>query len=353
MADGELVLVTGASGFIALHVIHKLLEKGYKVRATVRSLKRADDVRSAIQDAGIADAKVNEIEFVQVDLLGESGWDEACSGVDYVLHLASPFPASEPKNENDLIEPAREGTLRALRAAKKAGSVKRVVVTSSVAAIVYGHGQRDADHPYTEKDWTELKTPKSHVGAYTKSKTIAERAAWDWLEGEGKGSFELATVNPCVVLGPSLGKGVNTSLEIPKRLLSGEVPAIPDINFGIVDVRDVADLHVLVLESPKAPGQRFIAISDERSVSMKQMAADLKKGLPAEETKKIPSLPAPKILLRMMSFFDKAVATVLPEVGVSRPTSNEKARNELGWRPRSAAEALVASAKSLKANGEI
>ncbi|KAJ3497624.1 hypothetical protein NLG97_g1759 [Lecanicillium saksenae] len=353
MADNKLVLVTGGSGFIALHVIHKLLEKGYKVRTTVRSLKRADDVRTAIRGAGVADDKVNDIEFVEVDLLGVKGWDEASVGVDYVLHVASPFPASEPKDENELITPAREGTLRALRAAKKAGSVKRVVVTSSVASIIYGHGPRTSADPFTEKDWSEVKNPKSHIGAYPKSKTIAERAAWDWLADEGKNTFELTTVNPAMVYGPSLGKGVNTSLEIPKRLLSGEMPALPDLNFGIVDVRDVADLHVLALESPKAAGQRYIAISDEQSVSLKEMAADLKNGLPAEETKKVPSLIAPKFLLRLAGFFDKSIAVIIPEIGTLRPTSNAKARNELGWRPRSAAEALVASAKSLKANGEI
>ncbi|KAJ6782419.1 hypothetical protein PWT90_08166 [Aphanocladium album] len=353
MADNKFALVTGGSGFIALHVIHKLLDKGYKVRATVRSLKRADDVRNAIRDGGVADHKINGIEFVEVDLLGEKGWDEACSGVDFVLHVASPFPASEPKDENELITPAREGTLRALRAAKKAGSVKRVVITSSVAAIHYGHEPREASDPFTEKDWSEVKNPKSFIGAYPKSKTIAERAAWDWLADEGKNSFELTTVNPAMVFGPALGKGVNTSLEIPKRLLSGQIPALPDLNFGIVDVRDVADLHVLALESPKAAGQRYIAISDELSVSLKQMATDLKNGLPAGDAKQVPSLPAPKFMMRLASFFDKSIAVVVPDIGVVRPTSNAKARDELGWRPRSAAEALVASAKSLKANGEV
>lgn len=358
MADGngKLVLVTGGSGFIALHVIHKLLEKKYRVRATVRSLKRGDDVRAAMRSAGVPAAQIDAIEFAEVDLLGEAGWDAACAGADYVLHTASPFPASEPKDENELIKPAREGTLRALRAAKKAGTVKRVVVTSSVAAIMYGHGPRGSgDPPFTEADWTEVEHPQSHVGAYPRSKTLAERAAWDWLAGdEGRdGAFELTTVNPVVVYGPSLGRGVNTSLEIPRRLLSGAVPAIPDIHLGVVDVRDVADLHVLALESPRAAGQRYIAVSDEPSVSMRQMAADLKAGLPAEDTKKVPSLGAPKFLMRLASLFDSSIAVVLPEIGVVRPVSNAKAREELGWRPRSAAEALVASAKSLKANGEL
>ncbi|TQW00607.1 hypothetical protein V2A60_001676 [Cordyceps javanica] len=362
MGDGKLALVTGGSGFIALHVIHKLLEKGYKVRTTVRSLKRSDDVRAAIRGAGVAEALVGGLEFAEVDLLGEAGWDAACAGADYVLHVASPFPASEPKDEEELIRPAREGTLRALRAARKAGTVRRVVVTSSVAAIMYGHGPRAADDPFTEKDWTELQNPRSFVGAYPKSKTLAERAAWDWLAagddddegaGAGAGGLELTTVNPVVVYGPSLGKGVNTSLEIPRRLLSGGVPALPDIHLGIVDVRDVADLHVLALEAPRAAGQRYIAVSDEPSVSMRQMAEHLRAGLPAADTRRVPSLPAPKFLMRVAGLFDKSIAVVLPEIGVVRPVSNAKAREELGWRPRSAAEAIVASAKSLKANGEL
>ncbi|OAA60646.1 dihydroflavonol-4-reductase [Cordyceps fumosorosea ARSEF 2679] len=297
MADGKLALVTGGSGFIALHVIHKLLEKGYRVRTTVRSLKRSDEVRSAIRRAGVAESTVAGIEFVEVDLLGEAGWDAACT-----------------------------------------------------APVTYGHAPRDA--AFTEADWTELQHPHSSVGAYAKSKTIAERAAWDWAADEGAG-MELTTVNPALVCGPALGVGNNTSLEIPRRLLSGAMPAIPDMSFGIVDVRDVADLHVLALEAPGAAGQRYIAVSDEPYVTIKQMAADLKSRLPAADTRRVPSLPAPKFLLRVAALFDKGIAVVLPEIGQVRPVSNKKARDELGWRPRSAADALVASAESLKANGEL
>ncbi|OAA54063.1 dihydroflavonol-4-reductase [Cordyceps fumosorosea ARSEF 2679] len=352
MANDRLVLVTGGSGFIALHIIHKLLQAGYKVRTTVRSLERADDIRYAMRSAGVGD-KLNDMEFVVVDLLRDAGWDAACAGADYVLHTASPFPSAEPKDENELIKPAREGTLRALRAAKKAGSVKRVVVTSSAVAVMYGHAQRSAENPFTEKDWTEIRKPKSYVGAYPKSKTIAERAAWDWLAGEGQGSFELATVNPVLVYGPSLGKSVNTSLEVPMCLLSGEMSALPDLHIGIVDVRDVADLHVLVLESPKAPNQRYLAISDEMSVPIKQMAADLKKHLPAEDTTKLPTGSAPSFMIRLIGLFNKRISVIVPELGHVRPVSNAKARKELGWRPRSATEALIASVESLKANGKI
>lgn len=356
MADSKLVLVTGGSGFIALHVIHKLLAKGYRVRTTVRSLSRADYVRDALRaGTDLSAERIDAISFVEVDLLGDKGWDEATNGVDYVQHLASPFPSTEPEDENELIKPAREGTLRALRAAKKAGSVQRFVLTSSVVAINYGHAARGAaEDPFTEKDWSEMENPKSYIGAYPKSKTIAERAAWDWLAGEeGNSAFEMAAVNPVMVYGPTLGKGVNTSLEIPKRMLAGELPALPDIHVGVADVRDVADLHILAMESPKAAGQRYLAVSDEPSVSMKQMAADLKKGLPPADTRKVPSMSAPKIMLRIFGIFDKSVRLVVPEVGMIRPVSNAKAREELGWRPRSAAEAIVASAMSLKANGQV
>lgn len=354
MAD-KLVLVTGGSGFIALHLIQKLLDKGYKVRTTVRSMKRADDVRTALVTGGVPQEQVDSVEFVEVDLLGDKGWDEAAAGADFVQHVASPFPASAPKDENDLIGPAREGTLRALRAAKKAGTVKRLVLTSSVAAVSAGHAARgEGGTPFTEADWTNYENPETQVGAYEKSKTIAERAAWDWIAGEeGGNAFELTTVNPVVVCGPALGKGVNTSLEIPKRLLSGEMPAIPNLHFGIVDVRDVANLHVLAMESPKAAGQRYLAVSDEPSVSIKYLAAELKKGLPAADTRKVPSIQAPNFLLHGLAFFDKTVKLIVPELGRIRPISNAKARDELGWRPRSAGEAIVASGKSLKASGEI
>ena len=352
MADKKTVLVTGGSGFIGAHILVRALEKGYSVRTTVRSLSRSSAVKNAVREGGIPDAQVESIQFFEADLLSDKGWDEATAGCDYVLHVASPFPSSMPENEDELIKPAREGTLRALRAAKRAGSVKRVVVTSSVAAVAYGHGPRTEANPFTEKDWTEVEHAKSNVGAYEKSKTLAEKAAWQWLKDDG-GDIELATVNPVVVCGPSLGKGVNTSLELPKRMLNGEMPGLPHLSLGIVDVRDVADLHMLALESPNAAGQRYIAISDEMSVSASDMARYFKEELPANESRRVPGFAVPNFLVKLVSPFDKSIRMIVPELGVVRPTSNAKAKNELGWKPRSAKDALLASAEGLKKAGLI
>lgn len=349
---GNTVLITGGSGFIGAHVIVHALKHGYHVRTTVRALSRSDLVREKLRNGGISEEQISGVDFVEVDLLGDKGWDDACKGCDFVIHVASPYPLHVPKNEDELIKPAREGTLRALRAAKSAETVKRVVITSSFAAIGYGHGQRTKDNPFTEEDWTQLEDAKSPVGAYEKSKTLAEQAAWEWLKKEG-GAMELATVNPVGVWGPSLGKEENTSLELPTRMLNGDLPGLPNLSFGIVDVRDVADLHILAMETPEAAGQRYLAISNELSVSTKDISTYLKEGLPAKETRKVPTHVLPDFFLRLGSFFDKSVALVVPELGIVRPTSNAKARKELKWAPRSARETVLSSAESLKKTGRV
>ncbi|KAH6876746.1 dihydroflavonol-4-reductase [Thelonectria olida] len=349
---GKTVLVTGGSGFIGAHVIVQALKKGYGVGTTVRSLSRSNLVRDKIRNGGISEQQASSVEVFEVDLLGDKGWDEACRGRDFVIHVASPYPSTIPKNEDDVIKPAREGTLRALRAAKKSGTVKRVVITSSFAAIGYGHEKRTNNNPFTEKDWTVLKDPKSPVGAYEKSKTLAEQDAWQWLQNEGEG-LELATVNPVSVWGPSLGNEINTSLELPTRMLNGGLPGLPNLLFGIVDVRDVADLHIKAMERPEAAGQRYLAISDELSVSTKDISTYLIEGLPAKETKKVPTHVLPDFLLRIAAAFDKSVALIVPELGIVRPTSNGKARRELNWAPRSAQDAVVSSAESLKRAGKV
>lgn len=345
--SSQIVLVTGGSGFIGGHVIICALKKGYRVRTTVRSLKKSEVVREKLRADGISEAKINEsLEFVEVDLLEDKGWDEACKGCDYVLHVASPYPLEVPKDENEIIKPAVEGTKRALEAAKKAGTVKRIVVTSSFASVGYGHEKRSLDNPFTEKDWTILDHPKSPVGPYMKSKTMAEHLAWDWIKTNG-GEMELVTVNPVVVFGPALDNQFNTGLELLTRMLNGDIPGLPNLNLSIVDVRDVADLHLLAMEKPEAAGQRYLAVSDEQFVSTKDIANYLKEGLPSDQTKKMPKRVLPNWLLHVVSYFDKSVSLIVPELGVVRPVSNEKARKELNWTPRSARDAVVSSGKSL------
>lgn len=346
------VLVTGGSGYIGAHVIVAALNAGYSVRTTARSTKRGESIREKLRNGGISDDMAKGVEIAQVDLLSDNGWEEAAKGCDYILHVASPFPPGKPKHPDDLIKPAREGTLRALRAAKMAGTVKRVVITSSAAAVMMGGEAKGPENPYNEKDWTNPEDPK--VDAYSKSKTLAEKAAWDWLKNDGKGTgIELATVNPVLVLGPVLGDEANTSLELPAKMLNGELPGIPDINFGVVDVRDVADLHIMAMKTPKAAGQRYIAISDEPVVSAKEIAGYLKEGLPASESRKVPRRSLPNFLLKLAAWFDQSVKLIVPELGVVRAASNAKAKSDLGWAPRSAKTATLDSVESLKRAGRV
>ncbi len=334
--DGKLVLVTGGSGFIAEHCIIQLLEAGYTVRTTVRSLKREVEVRATLKAAGI-DAG-NKLSFFAADLMSDAGWAEAVAGCDYVLHVASPFPAAAPKDENELIVPAREGALRVLRASRDAG-VKRVVLTSSFAAIGYGHPK--ADRVFTEKDWSNLNG--TEMGAYAKSKTIAEKAAWDFMAREG-GKLELATVNPVGVFGPVLSADHSTSTEIVQRLLNG-FPGVPRLSFGVVDVRDVADLHIRAMINPAAQGERFLAVAGE-SMAFIDMARLLKARL-GDAAQKVPTRVIPDWILRFGSLFDTSLKMILPELGNVKSASNEKAKRVLGWKPRTNEESVLATAESL------
>jgi nucleoside-diphosphate-sugar epimerase len=360
MSTKKIVLVTGGSGFIASHVVVAVLNAGYKVRATIRSLKRADSVREKLQIGGISrEQSESEVEFVEADLQSDAGWDEATSGCEYVLHVASPFPAASPSHEDDLINPACEGTLRVLKAAKRSGIVKRVVVTSSGFAITAGHAPRSLDgtNPFTEEDWAKLDSPDMPLGAYEKSKILAEKAALQWAKEESEASgdsIELALVNPGLVFGPTLGPNDDsTSLEIPRRLVSGRLSGLPKLFFGVVDVRDVADLHVRVMEHPSAAGNRYLAISDEPCISMKDMSRYLKEGLDAAKSKRVPTRELPNFALRLFGMFDPAVRMVLPNLGKTFPLSNAKAKAELGWEPRSAKEATLSTARSLLKYGKV
>jgi nucleoside-diphosphate-sugar epimerase len=335
------VLVTGGTGFVGAHCLVQLLEAGHETRATVRDLKREGDVRAMLRVGGAGEVG-DRLKLFRADLNADAGW--AVKDCDHVLHVASPFPSTMPKDENELIAPARDGALRALKAARDAG-VKRVVLTSSFAAIGYG-APKDRTALFTEKDWTNLGDPS--VPPYHKSKTIAERAAWDFVAREG-GGLELATVNPVGVFGPVLGPDFSTSVVLMKRLVEGSVPGCPDLWFGAVDVRDVADLHLKAMTDPAARGERFLATAED-FVSIREIAQMLKNGL-GDLGRKVPTRALPNWLMRVVGLFDPEVKAILPELGKHKNATNEKARRLLGWSPRSPKDAVLATARSLSELG--
>lgn len=330
------VLVTGASGYIAQQVILLLLQKGYKVRGTVRSLDKAPALKALL---AAQDPRANDIEMFAADLMSDAGWDEAVAGCTYVHHIASPIPPELPKDPNDLIVPARDGALRALRASKAAG-VKRVILTSSVAAIAYGYD--DQPEILSEADWSNPDNLKDNT-AYTRSKTIAEKAAWEYLSGPGQG-MEMATVNPSAVLGPVLSGDFSASVEILTQLMGGKLPATPSVGFQIVDVRDVAATHVAAMETPGAAGHRFIAANDY--YWFEDIAKLLREEFPAQR-KKIPTRKLPSFLLRFLSIFNPVMKQVVPELDKKRVVTNTKAQEMLGVTFRPGREAILAGAKSL------
>jgi len=333
----QTILVTGGSGFIGSHIILQLLAAGHQVRTTVRNLKREADVRTMLKVGG-ADPG-NRLSFFAADLQNDSGWQEAVAGCDYVLHVASPLPPSVPKHEDELIVPAREGTLRVLRASRDAG-VKRVVLTSSFAAIGYGHKVRET--PFTEADWTD--PSGEDVAPYTKSKALAERAAWDFLAREG-GSLELSVINPVGVFGPVLGPDYSASILLVQRMMDGAMPGAPQLYFGAVDVRDVADLHLRAMTHPAAKGERFLAVAGD-FLSMLDISKILKARMGAA-AKRVPTRQLPNWMVRLAAVRDPAIKLILPELGKWKNATNEKARRLLGWAPRSNEESLVATAESL------
>lgn len=338
--SGERVLVTGGSGFVGVHCILALLNAGYRVRTTVRSLDRDHEVRAMLAKGGatLSTTPGEALEFRVADLLSDAGWGDAAAGCAYVLHVASPFPGTEPKDENELIQPAREGALRVLKAARDAG-VKRVVLTSSFAAI--GYGTEELTRPYTEEDWTD---PTANVSAYVKSKTLAERAAWDFMEREG-GAMELSVVNPVAILGPALGTDLSTSIELVRRLLKGAVPGLPKVTFAFVDVRDVADLHVRAMTNPAAAGERFLATSDE-VLTVPQLASLLREHL-GDMARRVPTFTLPNWMVRFAAVFDPSLREISRRLGNHREVSNAKAKSVLGWSPHSNDELIEATARSL------
>ena len=334
------ILVTGGSGYIAGVLIRQLLAAGWQVNTTVRDLARDPALRQLLgADAG--DAR-EQLRCFAADLMADAGWAEAAAGCSHVAHIASPLPVGVPRDANELIVPARYGALRALKAARDAG-VQRVVMTSSVAAIAYGHGP--GEHRFTEDDWTRLETPG--IPPYIQSKTVAERAARDWVAREG-GGLEFCTVNPSVVLGPVASADYSASVVIVKSLLQGRIPALPHIGFGIVDVRDVADLHWRALTAPGMADERFIACSG--FLWLREIAAVLRAEL-GEEARRVPTLQMPDWAVRLLAKVSPTVRAAASELGTARHQDATHARERLGWVPRPPREAIVATARDLIALG--
>jgi dihydroflavonol-4-reductase len=329
------VLVTGGSGFVGVHVVLQLLNAGHVTRTTVRSLKRETDVRAMLRNAGAEPGA--RLSFFAADLERDEGWAAAVAGCDFVIHVASPLPLSAPKTEDEVIVPARDGVLRVLRVARDA-KVKRVVLTSSCGAIYYGHPARSA--PFDETSWTNL---DGEMSAYVKSKAIAERAAWDFIAREGA-ALELAVINPAGVFGPALGPDFSSSLDLVKRLMRGGF-GCPQIYFGVVDVRDVADLHLRAMTDPAAKGERFIAVSGD-VMSMLDIAKVLKARM-GDAARKVPTRQIPNWVVRIVARFDGRMRQLLPLLGTIRRPTSAKAERVLGWKPRPREDAIVATAESL------
>jgi dihydroflavonol-4-reductase len=308
----ERVLVTGASGFIARHVVTELQQHGYTVRGTARK-------------------PVDGLDVVPADLTRDDGWAAAVDGCDHVVHTASPLPVKQPKSADELVRPAVDGTLRVLRAAAEAG-VRRVVLTSSIAAVKDGHPDGVL---CTEADWSDV----DRSSAYSRSKTLAERAAWDFARESG---LELVAINPGLVLGPLHSPVVGTSTQVVHRLLTRDVPAVPKLGFAVVDVRDVATAHRLAMETPAAAGNRYIVAGDH--LWMRDIAAILAKEFNPKGYR-VPTSPLPTLLLRAIALFDRSIP--LDMVGLRELVSADKARRELGWTMRPARESILDTAYSL------
>ena len=331
----EKVLVTGASGFIAEHCIIELLKNGYSVKGSLRSMNREQEVRDAVKTE-TDDAK---LEFCKLDLLEDDGWEDAMWDCDYLMHVASPFVIEDPKDENELIKPAKEGTLRALNAAKKAG-IKRVVLTSSVAAVNSHMMSGTSDHT----TWTDINS--KYVTPYQKSKTIAEKAAWDFYNNQDNNNkMEMAVINPGGVMGPQLGNDLGgASTQIVSQLISGKFPMIPALSFPFIDVRDVAILHLKAMTTPEADGKRFIAAHSEPT-----WMYEVAEVLSAAGYEKIKLKKAPSFMLKLIGLFDNKTKSLVPMLDKYVPCDNSQTVKILNWEPMPWEQAFIEHAKSIEA----
>ena len=329
------VLVTGASGFIAEHCIIELLKNGYSVKGSLRSMNREQEVRDAIK----TEASDENLEFCKLDLLEDDGWEDAMWDCDYLMHVASPFVIEDPKDENELIKPAKEGTLRALNAAKKAG-IKRVVLTSSVAAVNSHMMSGTSDHT----TWTDINS--KYVTPYQKSKTIAEKAAWDFYNNQDNSNkMEMAVINPGGVMGPQLGNDLGgASTQIVSQLISGKFPMIPALSFPFIDVRDVAILHLKAMTTPEADGKRFIAAHSEPT-----WMYEVAEVLSAAGYEKIKLKKAPSFMLKLIGLFDNKTKSLVPMLDKYVPCDNSQTVKVLNWEPMPWEQAFIEHAKSIEA----
>ena len=341
MDSEQTVLVTGGSGFLGGWCLAEVLQRGYHARTTVRSLTREAEVRANV---GSVAAVGERLTVLAADLTDDEGWAEAIDGCDFVLHVASPFPPAQPKDPDELIVPARDGTLRVLRASLAAG-VKRIVLTSSVAAVRRPGPDSVANgRDLTEDDWNDPDNP--HTTPYTRSKTIAERAAWDFMRAEGA-EDRLVTVQPGAIIGPVLGRDRSYSLQAVERMLTGKMPGLPRLGFSFIDVRDVAALEVGAMIAPEAGGQRLIAastflwFSDVATILREQLGPD---------ARKVPRRGVPDFVVRVLARFDPELRSIVGELGHKTTYSVDNARRRVGWSPRPMQETIVDCARSLLAH---
>lgn len=337
----QTILITGATGYIGQHITLQVLEAGHTVVASARSLEKAPKLRATLAAHLTDPMALERLQIVSLNLMADDGWDAAMQGIDVVMHTASPVPVVQPKDAMDIIRPARDGALRAVQAAGLAG-VQRFIMTSSIAAIM-GCELPAGQTTYDETCWTVPE--RSDVIPYSKSKTIAERAVWDWA-AENAPEMQITMINPAFVMGPALDDEIPASLHLVERLMKATDPLLPNIGFTIVDVRDIALMHVRALERPESAGQRFIGA--DRFMWYRDMAAALRADHP---DRNIPSRNAPDWLIRFLSNFDPALKTIRAILGYQEALTNARARDVLGIEFRDACDAVRATGQDLLAKG--